>query len=120
MDDEIKGKDFVMRPVPAPKQLSGKDYARAWLTGQTPPQGEGTFFPSKADVIDVLREEPNLVQQFIRKNVNVRSSYDTFYLEEVANGYDVYYTSHGQKKFLVHFVDLWEALGKYLEYLGLR
>ena len=106
----------------AEKPMSGKAYARAWLIGEVPSvnMGPGPMFPARADVLAVLREEPSLVQQFIKTNVDVVGLHETPILEKVENGYDVYITWQWKKTGIVHHDDLWNALDEYLTLVGLR
>ncbi len=78
------------------------------------------MFPARADVLSVLQEEPNLAQQFIRTNVDVRGLHETAILEKVSNGYDVYMTVESKKQGVRHYDNLPAALYDYLTLLGLR
>lgn len=121
MSAEITDKRFVMRPSPTLKDMSEEEYARAWLNGEVEEQfGKGYTRPSLEDVMNVLREEPNLAERFIRRNIDLRHSHDVVYLEEVRDGYEIYVTDHARKVDTEHFEDMWSALAKYFQYLGLR
>ena len=82
--------------------------------------GPGPMFPARADVLAALREEPSLVQRFVKVNVDVVGLHETPILEKVENGYDVYATWQSKKTRLVHHDDLWSALDDYLTLVGLR
>lgn len=122
MSDEIRGEGFVMRPAPDASRMSGKEYARAWLLGEVELffNGKTYVFPTREDMMSVLREDPGLVERVVSKNPDIQGTHDVLFLEQVADGYDVYYTDRGAKADVSHFDDLWSALDAYWRYWGLR
>ena len=102
-------------------KLSGKEYARAWLLGKATLENSATGnYPAFDDLMFVLRAEPGLAQRLVSTHVDVAHSHDVVYLEQVANGYDVYWTDHGRKVDLEHFDDLYAAAERHLSRAGIR
>lgn len=120
MKDEIKGNGFVMRPSPLPKKRTAIEYARAWLTGELEKNVLEYGLPALNDVMAVLHAEPQLLNSFVKHDVDVRLYHDFPILEQVKDGYDVSYTDRGRRMDTVHFSDVWPALVLYWQYRGLQ
>jgi hypothetical protein len=71
MKDEIKGNGFVMRPSPEPKKRTSIEYARAWLTGELEKNVLEYGLPALNDVMAVLHAEPQLLNSFVKHDVDV-------------------------------------------------